>query len=89
MPTTELRDGLFLTKVRRYGGSRAVTIPPKVADAAQLSDGFFVGVLAIGPCVVMVRIAQGTPEKTEEEIRIAFEAAMEAWKTRNCEVSSR
>jgi hypothetical protein len=81
MPSAQIGDtGIFLVKLRTYGAASAVAIPRKVAEATGLTNGFFVGVLAVGPCAVLVKIQQGTTAAIEEEIRVAFEAAIREWR---------
>jgi hypothetical protein len=87
MPSTQIGDsGIYLLKIRKYGENRAVSIPKKVAEGAELTEGFFVGILAVGPCVVMVQIRQGANKEIEEEVRVAFEAAIAAWRKSHGEV---
>ena len=65
-------------KLRRSGGGNcSVTIPREVRELASLAVGDgWIGVRAIGPCVVLCRITHATPGEALAEADAAIAALL-------------
>jgi hypothetical protein len=77
---TELKGtGIHIVKMNNYGGTATVTLPAKVREAVNFLGGLYLGVLAIGPCVVVARITDITAEGASAEMQRAVRQAYKEW----------
>jgi antitoxin component of MazEF toxin-antitoxin module len=79
MPSdTQIVDGIHLVKASGFGSPR-VGVPEKLAEAAHVNNGAYVGVMVVGPCVIICPVANVTRDGMPEEMARKFEAAVKAW----------
>ena len=79
MPSdTQIADGLHLVKASGFGTTR-VGIASALRQAARIENGGYVGVMVVGPCVIVCPVANVTKDGMPEEMARKFEAAMKAW----------
>lgn len=71
--------GIHLVKLRIYGNSANVTIAEDIREQVNFVDGFFLGVIALGPCVILARLTDVTPEGATAEMQRAVRQAFKEW----------
>ena len=81
MPTDTQIKGtqIHAVKLRIYGGHASVTIAEEIRSEVNLVNGMFLGVIALGPCVILARITDITPEGATEEMQRAVRQAYKEW----------
>lgn len=76
---TEIAPGIHLVKMRQYGAQMVLTIPKALQLPDGFQNGFFLGVMAQGQCVVLARVTDATPEGAREEMRKAMKSAVKSF----------
>ena len=76
---TEIANGLHVVKLRIYGGNASVTLPEQIRESVNFTNGFYLGVIALGPCVILARITDITPEGSTAEMQRAVRQAYKEW----------
>lgn len=67
-----------MVKAGGFGNPR-LGVPQNLAEKAGIRNGTFVGVMVIGPCVVMYPVSHVTEDGMPEEMARAFERAIATW----------
>jgi hypothetical protein len=79
MPSdTQIAEGFHLVKASGFGTIR-VGIPDALRQAARIDNGGYVGVMVVGPCVIICPVANVTKDGMPEEMARKFAAAIKAW----------
>jgi hypothetical protein len=79
MPSdTQIADGIHLVKANGFASVR-VGIPNALRHVARIENGGYVGVMVVGPCVIICPVANVTKDGMPEEMARKFEAAVKAW----------
>lgn len=76
---TEIAPGIHLVRIRSYGSQMVVTIPKALDMPADFQNGFFLGVMRQGPCLVLATVTEATPEGAQAEMHKAFKAAIKSF----------
>lgn len=81
MPSdTQIRGTeIHAVKLRIYGNSANVTIAEDIRSQVSFMHGMFLGVIALGPCVILARLTDVTPEGATAEMQRAVRQAFKEW----------
>jgi hypothetical protein len=84
---TELEHtGLHLVKMSIYGSQARVSVPTPVVAQVNFVNGIFLGVMALGPCVVVARITDVSAEGATAEMARAIRQAYKEWEKQQAAV---
>ena len=79
MPSnTELDNGLHLVKAVGRHTTR-MTVPKPLCESAKISNGMYLAVMSIGPCLVVTPITDVSKDGAHAEFARAFEKMVKAW----------
>jgi hypothetical protein len=88
MPTDTQIQGteIHAVKLRIYGSHASVTIAEEIRSAVNFGNGMFLGVIALGPCVILARLTDITPEGATAEMQRAVRQAYKEWEKQQAAV---
>jgi hypothetical protein len=75
----EIAPGIHLVKMRQYGSQMLLTVPKALALPEGFKNGFFLGVMVQGECVVLAPVTDATCEGAQQEMRKAFKTAVKSF----------
>lgn len=75
---TQIIEGLHLVKASGFGTTR-VGIPNALRQQARIENGGYVGVMVVGPCVIVCPVANITKEGMPAEMARKIEQTILAW----------
>jgi hypothetical protein len=62
---------IHIVKMQVYRETGVITLPQGVRESVNFYGGLYLGVIAMGPCVIVARLTDVTPEGAEAEMERA------------------
>lgn len=78
---TEIAKGIHLVKAGGMSGALRMNIPRPLLESLKISNGTYLAVMAVGPCMVVAPIRDVTAAGATDEMRDKIGALILQWQS--------
>jgi hypothetical protein len=79
---TEIAEGIHVIKISVYDTSSQLSIPKPLRVSTGITSSQFLGVMALGKCIIITPVRDTSADGIGSEMRHQFELAIKAWEER-------